>query len=91
MIKSKRQPKNLKHILTNASFNDNRKIGGSYKCNDKLCATCPQLAEGTTINITSTGEMFKIKTPVNCKSKNVLYIISCQIVITVCRTYELYT
>ena len=39
VINSKRQPHNLKRILTRAKFSTNHTQGGSFKCNDKRCAT----------------------------------------------------
>ena len=77
-IPSKRQTKNLGNILTRASFNSNEKMNhGSFKCNDKRCRTCPYMNEGKTIRITSTGRDFNIKERMNCKTQNVLYIITC--------------
>ncbi len=78
VIKSRRQPPNLKNILTRAFFSSNIiKTCGSHKCTDKRCATCKTIVEGDTIKITSTGLIFHIKSNMNCKSKNVLYIITC--------------
>ena len=80
-IASRRQTPNLGRILTRASFkSDNTDPvdnAGSYKCRDLRCATCPYLNESKTIRITSTGRDFKILKHLNCKSKNVLYIITC--------------
>ena len=78
IVNSKRQPPNLKRILTKAKFSSNIEEGGSSKCNDKRCGTCPIIQETKFINITATGEKFTIKRPMNCKSKNVLYIITCK-------------
>ena len=78
-ITSKRQPQNLRRILTKACFKSaTNSEGGSKKCGDKRCGTCPHIQETEWINITTTGQKFKIKTPMNCKSKNVLYIITCK-------------
>ena len=79
VINSKRQPHNLKRILTRAkcSTNHMHKVG-SFKCNDKRCGTCQNIEETISIKITATGEIFQIRKPMNCKSKNVLYIITCK-------------
>ena len=77
IIKSKRQPPNLKAILTHAKFTTKSIAGGSSKCGDKRCGTCPHIQETFNITITSTGERFRIKQLMNCKNKNVLYIITC--------------
>ena len=78
VINSKRQPHNLKRILTRAKFSTNHTQGGSFKCNDKRCGTCQNIEETTSIKITATDEIFQIRKPMNCKSKNVLYIITCK-------------
>lgn len=77
IIKSKRQPANLKRILTRANFSNRNNKGGSYKCYDKRCGTCSNINETDSIRITTTGEVFHIRKPMNCKSKNVLYLITC--------------
>ena len=79
-VTSRRQPYNLGKILTRANFTMEQEIptGGSKKCGDLRCGTCPLLQEGDKIKITATGREFRIKTQLNCKSKNVLYIITCQ-------------
>lgn len=79
-VTSRRQPPNLSSMLTRARFTmtSNTPTGSSSKCGDLRCRTCPFIQEGETINITSTGRDFRIKTHMNCKSQNVLYIITCQ-------------
>ena len=80
-ITSRRQPSNLSKLLTRASFTmstTTRSDGGSRKCGDKRCGTCPHIQETASIKITTTGREFSIKAPMNYKTKNVLYIITCQ-------------
>ena len=78
IINSKRQPLNLKRILTRAKFSSqNIQTSGSQPCEDKRCATCPLTRKVSSIKITSTNETFFIKESMNCKSQNVLYIITC--------------
>jgi hypothetical protein len=79
LIKSKRQPKNLKHILTNARYNNSQTSTENCtvsKCKDKRCGTCPHLMEGSNF-IFDNGENFKIKSNFNCHAKNVIYAIIC--------------
>ena len=77
-IGSKRQPPNLKRLLTQAKFQPlQTEEGGSFKCKDKRCKTCPLIHEGNIIFIKSIQKEFQIKSRMNCKSKNVLYIITC--------------
>ena len=75
---SRRQPSNLKRLLTRARFSEQSQTDcGSKKCGDKRCGTCPYLKETSQVSIKSTGATFYIKSQMTCKSKNVLYIITC--------------
>ena len=76
IIKSKRQPQNLKKILTSARFTTTTKIPTVSKCNDKRCGTCPYLKEGSMFTFEN-GQQFHVKSNLSCKSKNVVYVISC--------------
>ena len=79
IIKSKRQPKNLKHILTRAKYDSSQKASEEYKvskCTDKRCGTCPHILEGSIFKFDN-GETFKIKSNFSCCSKNVIYAIIC--------------
>ena len=55
-LQSKFQTSNLKAILKHAKFTAKPTPGGSTKCGDKSCGTCPYLQETSCIAITSTGE-----------------------------------
>jgi len=71
---SRRQTPNLKSMLTKADLNRNK--GGSSKCNDKRCGTCAHINECS--SFTFKNDMsFNIKYPMNCKSKNLIYVITC--------------
>ena len=53
---------------------------GFHKCNNKQCKLCHLDKKGTfasMINITSTGQVFKIKQHMTCKSHNVIYCVTC--------------
>ena len=79
-IPSKRQPPNLKRLLTRAKLEPpETEEGGSFRCGDKRCGTCKynEIHEGNHIMITSTQKKFYIKSRMDCKSENVLYIITC--------------
>ena len=77
-IPSRRQPANLKRLLTRAHFAPSHtEEGGSFKCKDKRCRTCPYIHEGNAILIKNSLREFKIKARMHCKSKNVLYILTC--------------
>ena len=76
-IASKRQPSSLGKMLVRAKFSNKTEEGGSFKCNHKRCSNCKYINETKSINITSTGKSFNIKHKMTCKSKDVLYIITC--------------
>ena len=81
LISSKRQSPNLKQILTKASFSRNTKSeGGVKKCGDKRCKTCPYLDVTNKLEIGNNEKKFTfyIKFPFTCKTKNLLYCITCQ-------------
>ena len=74
----KRQPKNLKQMLTRAQFtNTNGDPSPKVtKCNDKRCGTCPHIIEGNEFTFEN-GQKFKVKCNMDCSSKNVIYAIKC--------------
>ena len=80
IIKSKRQPKNLKHLLTRAHFTSNEKSneGCVIKCNNKRCKVCDIIIEGRTFKFKNSSSLFYIKRVLNCNSKNVIYVILCE-------------
>ena len=57
-----------------------QKEAGFHKCNDKRCKLChltKNATFGSTINITSTGQVFNIKQHMTCKSHNIIYCVTC--------------
>ena len=63
-----------------ANQQQQQKPQGFHKCNDKRCHLCHHNINGTfgsTINITSTGQVFNIKQHMTCKSHNIIYCITC--------------
>ena len=78
IVNSKRQPKNLKRILTSSKFDFCEASPSVKKCSDKRCLTCPNLIEGSTI-VFSNGKQFTVKQTMSCKSKNVVYSIICEL------------
>ena len=77
VIKSKRQPKNLKQILTNAKFVNNLEKPNVYKCNGHLCGVCDIIIEGNSYTFPGNNTTFDIKRNLNCSAKNVIYVIEC--------------
>ena len=76
IVNSKRQPKNLKRILSSSKFDFCEASPSVQKCSDKRCLTCPNLIEGSTV-VFSNGKQFTVKQTMSCKSKNVVYSIIC--------------
>ena len=77
IIKSKRQPPNLKKILTKAKFAEqaSRTMHKVFKCNRANCALCDYLAEGHSFNFKS--KTFYVKETMSCYVKNVIYVLQC--------------
>ena len=74
-----RRQKNIKEFLVRAKVpprnkKTKRTVKGMKKCN-KSCHACPFILEGKEIK----GDKFdwKITTPANCQTKNVVYVIEC--------------
>ena len=75
LIMSKRQSPNLKKILTRAALPKTIQ-GSSTKCGDKRCGTCSYIYECETF-IFKNQKTFQIRHPMNCKSKNLIYVMTC--------------
>ena len=67
MIKSQRQPKNLKRILTSTTFGENT-IQGVTKCNNKRYKICDIIIEGKSYTFKKNLKVKKNK-DLSCKSK----------------------
>lgn len=78
IINSKRQPKNLKRILTCSKFDDcdSTDTPKVSKCTTPRCGTCSMITECSTV-VFKNGLKFTVKRNMNCKSKNVIYAIIC--------------
>ena len=77
IINSKRQPKNLKRILTSSKFETQQQTPGVTKCRRSRCKTCPDLIEGTHVTFNN-GKTFHVKANMSCTTKNVIYSIICE-------------
>ena len=77
IINSKRQPKNLKRILTSSKFDSNILEARVSKCGDKRCKTCPDLIQGKEITFVN-GKHFEVKSNMNCKTEFVVYTLTCK-------------
>ena len=83
VVAYKRTP-NLRDLLVRTRLRDNtnpqRKAPpGIYKCNHPRCLTFPFLQEGQTkYTFSATKEERRINDNLNCKSKNLIYLIECK-------------
>ena len=76
LINSKRQPKNLKRLLTFSKFDSICSIPKVSKCNTPRCGTCNMIIECSTFTFRN-GFVFTVRANMNCKSRNVIYAIIC--------------
>lgn len=76
LIKSKRQPCNLKTLLTNAKFNK-MPIQGVRKCCAPRCKLCNQIIEGNKFTFKTTNYTFCINHDMDCSTLNCIYVIQC--------------
>ena len=79
-IMAYRRPKSLRDILVHAKLNpdpsDDGPTGESKPCGNKMCFTC-KLMTPTQIAKSSSGASVKLKRQTNCKSANVIYLLTC--------------
>lgn len=76
IINCKRQPKNLKRILCASKFDSEVRETSVTKCMQKRCKTCDIIIDCQSYTFKN-GFHFKIKTDMNCTSKNVIYALIC--------------
>ena len=77
IIKSQRQPQNLKRILTSSIFGENT-TQGVTKCKNKRCKICDIIIEDNSYTFKNHETKFKMNLKnLSCNSKNVVYIIEC--------------
>ena len=83
VVAYKRTP-NLRDLLVRTQLRDNsnpqhKAPPGIYKCNHPRCLTCPFLQEGQAkYTFSATKEERCINDNLNCKSKNLIYLIECK-------------
>ena len=74
-----RQPKNLLRHLTQAHFSSipNEEKVGLFKCNNNACVICKLYVQECKEFECANGYIWKIRCFINCKSRNVLYYLKC--------------
>ena len=74
---SRRQPKNLKQYLTRAKFSSGENTTPAVtKCNEQRCGTREHIYTGESVTFKN-GKVWKVKSSISCKSRNVIYAILC--------------
>ena len=76
IIYCRKQPPNLKKLLTKAKFTSEKEISTVSKCQDLRCGTCDFLQTGTSTTFKN-GITFNVHSNMNCKTKNVIYCMTC--------------
>ena len=79
IIKSQRQSKNLKRILTSSTFEKKNTTQGVTKWKNKRCKICNIIIEGKSYTFKNPETKFKIDKNLSCSSKNVVYKIECNV------------
>ena len=77
LLLSKRQPPNLKSLLTKAQL-QSTVTGGVYSCGNARCQLCNILLTGPSIKFKPTNFHFFIKNHMTCNTFNCIYVIECQ-------------
>ena len=75
LIQSKRQPANLKKILTKAEFSSKPPM--VTKCGDKRCECCNHLLLSNHYVFKEVNYKFTLKSPMSCGSCNLIYVVVC--------------
>ena len=75
-----RRPRNLRDLVVNAKLRPlaESEQPGCTKCNAGRSSVCPFISESTKFTSTSTGNLFRITTHIDCKSSWIAYLITCK-------------
>ena len=81
MLNSLTNAKNLWRLFHHSKFDFSGNTApiprGVSKCGATRCKTCDDILEVDSVYFKNTGVTFKIKTPMNCLARNVIYYIIC--------------
>ncbi len=75
-----RRPRNLRDLLVRSRINTSAPptSTGSTPCNSRRCKCCAEIVICNSFKSKSTGRQYNIKTQMTCRSKNLVYLISCK-------------
>ncbi len=76
LIKSSRQPPNIKNLLTRAKFSSQLEFYVT-KCGNKRCKLCVNIIEGKEFNFTTVHKIIKVNGNMNCNVLNCVYVMVC--------------
>jgi ferredoxin len=76
LINSRRQPPNLKKLLTKAKCDTSTST--VTQCQNKRCGTCPYIITGEHFTFKNSQKPFRVKVSMNCATENLLYVLQCQ-------------
>ena len=75
-----RSARNLKSYLVRAKlYPEEEKTPGSEKCGGPKCLTCNNIQTTDLFTSSDNKKTFKINHPLNCNSKNVIYLLTCKV------------
>ena len=75
-LPAKRQPPNLKRLLTSATFSDKPICYSVKKCGLN-CETCKIIKDGPSVKFKKGNNDFHVKNNFSCLTKNVIYVLFC--------------
>ena len=75
LIQSKRQPSNLKKLLTKSEYGE--VLSGTFNCSDKRCECCNYLLINDHCTFKNVQITFKLKNRFTCDSCNLMYVVTC--------------
>ena len=74
-----KRSKNLKDFLVRSDFNsDIRNAFSSQSSNSNRCSHCLHSNTGSSFSSHTTGETFQLHNDTNCKTKGVIYLVTCK-------------
>lgn len=76
LLLSKRQPPNIKNMITKAKFQYKHKCEVS-KCNKARCKLCNIIITGDTFVFSTTECKYEIRQHMNCDTENCIYVLVC--------------
>lgn len=77
LIIAKRQPPNLKNILTKAKLSSKYDNSCVSKCNLPRCQLCSIIIEGSSFHFQKTNTYFTVKSSMDCNTLNCIYVLKC--------------